>query len=273
MTPSSVKAFIQYFANDVIGVQYGIPRDCLVANGALTEALFYRRIHPFVLRYSRPERREMDERWRVQSQLCRFVDPLTYHVPANYLYSDSHPSPRSSKRNAKPAEPSTGHPSPGAVVAVADGRRLLDLDFAAEGTGCEAAASTNQALSGPEVAAVVSGAAAIVNVAPPRDKQSRQPTVAESANVANLKTASKLPDERLGTAEGASERMHPGTKSKRCHCHNCATFSYSKRLQRLADFSGGQYGSAYARAARVLSLIATAVTPKVRACNADIVPY
>ena len=42
MTPSSIKAFIQYFANDVIGVQYAIPRDCLDANMALTEALFYR---------------------------------------------------------------------------------------------------------------------------------------------------------------------------------------------------------------------------------------
>jgi hypothetical protein len=42
VTPFSIKAFIKYFANDVIGVQYGIPRDCMAANVALTEALFFR---------------------------------------------------------------------------------------------------------------------------------------------------------------------------------------------------------------------------------------
>jgi hypothetical protein len=42
VTPFSIKAFIKYFANDVIGVQYGIPRDCMAANIALTEALFFR---------------------------------------------------------------------------------------------------------------------------------------------------------------------------------------------------------------------------------------
>jgi hypothetical protein len=42
VTPFSIKAFIKYFANDVIGVQYGIPKDCMAANLALTEALFFR---------------------------------------------------------------------------------------------------------------------------------------------------------------------------------------------------------------------------------------
>jgi hypothetical protein len=42
VTPFSIKAFIKYFANDIIGVQYGIPKDCMAANLALTEALFFR---------------------------------------------------------------------------------------------------------------------------------------------------------------------------------------------------------------------------------------
>lgn len=42
VTPFSIKAFIKYFANDVIGVQYGIPKDCMAANLALTEALFFK---------------------------------------------------------------------------------------------------------------------------------------------------------------------------------------------------------------------------------------
>ena len=42
VNPFSIKAFIKYFANDIIGVQYGIPKDCMAANLALTEALFFR---------------------------------------------------------------------------------------------------------------------------------------------------------------------------------------------------------------------------------------
>lgn len=42
VTPFSIKAFIKYFANDIIGVQYEIPKDCMAANLALTEALFFR---------------------------------------------------------------------------------------------------------------------------------------------------------------------------------------------------------------------------------------
>ena len=42
VTPFSIKAFIKYFANDIIGVYYEIPKDCMEANLALTEALFFR---------------------------------------------------------------------------------------------------------------------------------------------------------------------------------------------------------------------------------------
>lgn len=41
-TPWSIRNFIRYFANDVIGIQYNIPRDYEEANLALTEALFFR---------------------------------------------------------------------------------------------------------------------------------------------------------------------------------------------------------------------------------------
>lgn len=42
VTPTSIKAFVRYFATDVVGVKYGIPKDCVNANIALTESLFYR---------------------------------------------------------------------------------------------------------------------------------------------------------------------------------------------------------------------------------------
>ncbi len=42
VTPTSIKAFVRYFATDVVGVKYGIPKDYVNANIALTESLFYR---------------------------------------------------------------------------------------------------------------------------------------------------------------------------------------------------------------------------------------
>ncbi len=42
MTPTSVKAFIKYFATDIIADTYSLPKDLLPANALLTEALFYR---------------------------------------------------------------------------------------------------------------------------------------------------------------------------------------------------------------------------------------
>ena len=42
MTPVSIKTFIKYFANDIVGVHFGIPRHFVEANLALTAALFYR---------------------------------------------------------------------------------------------------------------------------------------------------------------------------------------------------------------------------------------
>lgn len=42
MTPTSIKAFVKYFANDVLGITYAVPKDLQEANFILTEALFYK---------------------------------------------------------------------------------------------------------------------------------------------------------------------------------------------------------------------------------------
>jgi len=42
VTPQSIKAFIRYFATDVVGSKYDIPADYINAMIALTESLFYK---------------------------------------------------------------------------------------------------------------------------------------------------------------------------------------------------------------------------------------
>lgn len=85
VTATSIRAFIQYFATDIIGVKYTIPRDCIAANKALAEALFYRRIAPYVFRYHDLTQRRLDDYWRLQCQRCRFVDPKAYYVMEKFL--------------------------------------------------------------------------------------------------------------------------------------------------------------------------------------------
>jgi hypothetical protein len=42
VTPASIKAFVRYFATEIIGPKYEIPKDCIDASVALTESLFFR---------------------------------------------------------------------------------------------------------------------------------------------------------------------------------------------------------------------------------------
>lgn len=84
VTPTSIKAFVRYFATDVVGVKYSIPKDFVNANIALTEALFYRRISSYVFRYIDKVHKDKDDYLRLHVQKCRYVDPALYHVPEEY---------------------------------------------------------------------------------------------------------------------------------------------------------------------------------------------
>ncbi len=305
MTPSSIKAFVQYFANDVLGVQYALPRDLLDANLALTEALFYRcvssavlsfvahlpasrRIHSHVLKYSSPAQREKDEKWRVQCQLCRLVDPLSYHVPAEYLFG-KHPAPCSTDEASSPASKAAPHeqffatppaalcPVPATPEPLAGVK--LDADFRMEGEqtanpaleGVDSAGSADAALTTPQRPAashhhqVLSPApsdaalrATAIQSAALMDSLTWTPTPAEvsTSGPHRHRHAKATPADKQGQSRG----LHSGL----CSCLNCRTFSYSLRLQRLARFSEAQFGAQYARAARVMSFIASSATPKVR---------
>lgn len=95
VTPHSIRAFIRYFAHDVLGVQYGLPRDVVEANLALTEALFYSRIHSHVFRYREESLRKKDYKWRLQCIKGRFLDPAIYHVPPKYRGAPHDPGKKS----------------------------------------------------------------------------------------------------------------------------------------------------------------------------------
>lgn len=117
VTPASIRAFIQYFASDIIGVKYTIPRECIAANKALAEALFYRRIAPYVFRYADAHQRRLDDYWRMQRQRCRFVNPKAYYVMEKFLVKkEKPPSPSASTDAAEGAlTPPPAPPAPAAT--------------------------------------------------------------------------------------------------------------------------------------------------------------
>jgi len=57
---------------------------------------------------------------------------------------------------------------------------------------------------------------------------------------------------------GSNEMRHKAP----CDCEMCVIYTASKRFQRLFDYSDGQFGAAYARSSRVLSLVTITSTPQ-----------
>lgn len=207
VTPASIRAFIQYFASDIIGVKYTIPRDCIAANKALAEALFYRRIAPYVFRYADAHQRRLDDYWRIQCQRCRFVNPKAYYVMEKFLV-----------KKEKPLSPSAS-------------------TDASEGAATAAAGALTPPPAPPAPAVTPNTGAR-----PRKGSQSNLHSNAEPHNNNHSKMNSPLP----------------------CMCYYCQTLSLSQRLQRLPIYEETMRGEHFARSARVLSWLRSAVTPRVR---------
>lgn len=108
VTPGSIKAFIRYFATEIIGVKYEIPKECLQASIALTESLFFRRLSPYIFRYIDKLQREKDDYWRLHAQKCRYISPAVYSVPDKYFKGKSSNQNKESSKDA--TTPPTLHP-------------------------------------------------------------------------------------------------------------------------------------------------------------------
>jgi hypothetical protein len=112
VTPASIKAFIRYFATEIIGIKYEIPKDCITAAVALTESLFYRRLSSYVFRYTDKSLKERDDIWRLQSQKCRYVNPSIYHVPLKYYkgkHAKSDPESQEKEKRGSSSSPVNHH--------------------------------------------------------------------------------------------------------------------------------------------------------------------
>ncbi len=85
LSPTGIIGFIKYFAINIIGTTYSITINNQDALLSLTESLIFKRISKRIFRYPRISLHNQDVNWRRKCKLCKYIDPVTYGVPSDYL--------------------------------------------------------------------------------------------------------------------------------------------------------------------------------------------
>ena len=86
MSPKCIKAFVSYYAVNVVGAHFGISANLMNAAIVLTQQVVYRRISSVVFRNDTPSVRARDVLWRRQCHMLRFADPIAIGAPSEYVY-------------------------------------------------------------------------------------------------------------------------------------------------------------------------------------------
>ena len=86
VSPKSIKAFVSYFAVNVVCANYEIPQEFTDSATILTQYLIHRSIRPAVLRYENSKMQERDAIWRKKCRLVKFADPIVLGVPEEFVY-------------------------------------------------------------------------------------------------------------------------------------------------------------------------------------------
>lgn len=85
LSPTGIIGFIKYFAINIIGTTYSITINNQDALLSLTESLIFKRISKRIFRYPKISLHNQDVNWRRKCKLCKYIDPVTYGVPSDYL--------------------------------------------------------------------------------------------------------------------------------------------------------------------------------------------
>ena len=85
LSPTGIIGFIKYFAINIIGTTYSITINNQDALLSMIESLIFKRISKRIFRYPRISLHNQDVNWRRKCKLCKYIDPVTYGVPSDYL--------------------------------------------------------------------------------------------------------------------------------------------------------------------------------------------
>ena len=108
-SPRSVLAFVQYYANVVIGPPYGLKDPQHLASlKQLTEALVYKRVSSRLMRYTNETIWARDLHWIYKCRLAKHVDPETFGIPLVYLRGPQAPDKRQEETKSPRSEPIKG---------------------------------------------------------------------------------------------------------------------------------------------------------------------
>ncbi len=228
----------------------------------------HRRLHAFIYQYNSAEEQRKDQRWRARCLSCRLVDPQTYDVPKRYLGGSQRSTGDVSSINQ-------AYPSGDMFINQADGNDItasyltddvsinqadgdddvyITSTVATDDVSFSPAYSTDDVSFSPVDGNDDVGDASIY----PADDVPINP-VHPTSNIHHssdsvlgaIKTTSSTPDDLPG-----SDAMKPYPREI------CAASTSSNRFQQLFEYSDNQFGAAYARSSRVLSLLTTTSTPQ-----------
>lgn len=233
---------------------------------------FHRRLHAFIYQYSSAEEQRKDQRWRARCLSCRLVDPQTYDVPKRYLGGAQRSTGDvSSTRQAYPPGDMSINQADGNDITASyltddvsinqtggdgDDDVYITSTVATDDVSFTPAYSTDDVSFSPVDGNDDIGDASIypadhVPINPVHPPSTADIHHSSDSVLGAIKTTSSTPDDLLG-----SDAMEPPPGEI------YAVSTSSNRFQRLFEYSDNQFGAAYARSSRVLSLLTTTSTPQ-----------
>jgi hypothetical protein len=88
LSPTSIMAFIKYFAINIMSKRYSISMEYLDVLLALSEALLFKRMASRIFIYN-DQLKEKDRIWRSQCEIASKVSPLEYGLPLEYFENNN----------------------------------------------------------------------------------------------------------------------------------------------------------------------------------------
>lgn len=255
MSARSIVAFIRHFAVNVMAARYGVTQANQETLVALTESLVYRRINAVVLRYPSAKLQDRDVAWRAKCSICRFINPITFGVPAEYALGPGDAAAAAAGAGAAGGEgKATGETSD---VKGEEGT-------ASSATTAAVAASESGGVEEPHSVLDRTSSSSTIDFNLLEQSSSRDYEESVQSRSSSGKASGEGQRTRGARGTGTGMRQHAGKQAALLQEAEDlpARLSLSARMQTLPELPPGTYGAAYARASRVLSFLSVSITPR-----------
>lgn len=293
MSARSIIAFVRHFAVNVIAAKYNTQLGKHEVLVALTESLVYRRINSCVLRYPAQAMQEKDVAWRKkvrgqfsndshilaspspcplhphpQCAACRLINPISYGVPQEYAFGPGGGSGESCVSLGSPRSASSSGKEGLSRCSSSSSKEGIcaDQDETAAGQDDDSGGSDRKSEHSSERKSSAASDDGKWEGEGGRERANSTSTI--DYNLKSMASSSRedgddcFPGDESLPAPGPVRRRPPRGSSKGDEMLFVKSLSLSARLEKLPDAPPGTFGRPYAHASRILSLLASSITPR-----------